>query len=186
VKSPLPTPSGLLKRIIGLKDNFPDDKERPPVAHWIHGGKIEDGWYHDEYLDGERIKEYPLQLVSNTPKWRYHGQHDDIPWMREEAKIEGPDGYWYEQIWINPVDAAARGIKTGDIVKVYNERGTVLNAARVVEKSAQGVVVTDHGSRPDFIIPGQVDRGGSHNLINPDRPISHNCDGSNPTGFWSS
>ena len=35
----------------------------------------------------------------------------------------------YEPLWINPTDAAKRGIKSGDIVKVYNERGIVLGGA---------------------------------------------------------
>jgi trimethylamine-N-oxide reductase (cytochrome c) len=42
------------------------------------------------------------------------------------SKIKGYDGYMYEPLWINPVDAEARGIENGDIVKIYNERGIVL------------------------------------------------------------
>ena len=29
----------------------------------------------------------------------------------------------YEPVWIHPSDAEKRGIKNGDIVKVFNERG---------------------------------------------------------------
>ncbi len=32
----------------------------------------------------------------------------------------------YEPLWIHPRTAAQRGIKDGDIVKAYNERGSVL------------------------------------------------------------
>ena len=31
----------------------------------------------------------------------------------------------YEPLWINTEEAKKRGIKTGDIVKVYNERGAI-------------------------------------------------------------
>ena len=40
-----------------------------------------------------------------------------------------------------------------------------------------------HGARPDYIILGQLDRGGSINSIVPDEPISKNCPGQHLTGF---
>ena len=69
-----------------------------------------------------------LLLMSNHGRWRTHAQNDDITWQREirTCKIKGWDGYMYEPIWINPKDAEARGIKDGDILKMFNERGTVL------------------------------------------------------------
>jgi trimethylamine-N-oxide reductase (cytochrome c) len=112
VKNPLATPTGLLEFwSTGLAENFPDDKDRPPLAHWIPGGE---GYFYDEYRTGKKAQTYPLQMISNTPKWRYHSQHDDIPWLRELSKIEGWDGYWYEPVQMNPADAEARGIKDGD------------------------------------------------------------------------
>ena len=82
-----------------------------------------------------RAKRYPLLMVSNHGKWRVHAEHDDISWLREipMCKFSGPDGYLYEPVWINPQDANARGINDGDIVKIYNERGTVLGGARVTK-----------------------------------------------------
>jgi anaerobic selenocysteine-containing dehydrogenase len=44
-------------------------------------------------------------------------------------KVTGPDGYKYEPLWIHTSEAEKRGIKHGDIVKVFNERGIVLCAA---------------------------------------------------------
>ena len=77
-------------------------------------------------IGGERAKKYPLLLVSNHGRWRTHAQNDDITWQREirTCKVKGWDGYLYEPIWINPEDAEARGIKDGDIVKLFNERGS--------------------------------------------------------------
>jgi len=152
-----------------LKDNFPDDKERPPVAHWIIGGPAAQGWTHDESLWGERAKKYTLLLITNHPRWRVHAQYDDITWLREipTCKVKGPDGYMYEPIWINPVDAAKRGIQNGDIVKMYNDRGAVLGGAIVWDRIIAGAVYQDHGARLDEIIPGELDRGGSNNVIAP-------------------
>ena len=84
-------------------------------------------------------------MMSNHGRWRVHAQCDDISWTREvtTCKVTGPDGYKYEPIWINPRDAETREIKTGDIVKIFNERGTVLTGAIVWERIIQGAVSVD-------------------------------------------
>ena len=76
------------------------------------------------------------------------------------CKVNGWDGYLYEPLWMQPLDAAARGIEDGDIVKIYNERGVVLGGAYVSERVMPGAVSMDHGARYDPIVPGWFDRGG--------------------------
>ncbi len=172
--NPLTTPSGKLEIYSArIAEVFPDDQERPPIPKWVEGGP---GWTHDENRSGERFKTYPLLQVSNHPRWRQHVQMDDSPWLREieNAKIKGYDGYLYEPVWMNPIDATSRGIVHGDIVKVYNERGIVLCGAYVTEKIREGAVSIDHGARVDLITDG-IDRGGSGNLITPSGPMSQNC-----------
>jgi len=179
--NPLPTPSGKLEFYSErLAKHFPDDKERPPVPHWIEKSKM-----HDERLSSERAQVYPLLVMSNHGRWRVHAQCDDISWTREAptCKVQGPDGYMYEPLWIHPSDAAKRGIKSGDIVKVYNERGAVLGGAIVWERIMPGVVSMDHGARVDSIISGKLDRGGAINLITPDGITSKNCAGLATSGF---
>ena len=58
----------------------------------------------------------------------------DVPWTREIEKVIGLDNYAYAPVWLSPEDAAARGIKDGDIVRVFNERGSVLGGAVVDQK----------------------------------------------------
>jgi trimethylamine-N-oxide reductase (cytochrome c) len=165
-----------------LVEHFPDDRERGPVPHWVPGGP---GWTHDESRLGERAKKYPLLVTSNHPHWRHHVQGDDISWTREiqTCKIKGPDGYLYEPVWINPADAVKRGIKHGDIVKIFNERGAVLCAAYITERVIAGALMQDHGARTDEIISPGLDRGGSHNLICPDALHSQNCTGMATNNF---
>jgi trimethylamine-N-oxide reductase (cytochrome c) len=124
-------------------------------------------------------------MMSNHGRWRVHAQCDDISWTREAltCKVKGPDGYMYEPLWINPSTAEERGIKNGDIVKAYNERGTVLCGALVWERIMPGVVYVDHGARTDFIIPGKLDRGGAINLISPRGSVSKNCAGQATSGY---
>ncbi len=126
-KNPLPTPSGKLEFYSeSLAKYFPDDEERPPIPKWI-----EKGVSHDERISSDRAKVYPLLMMSNHGRWRVHAQCDDISWTREviTCKVKGADGYLYEPLWIHPRTAAKRGIKNGDIVKAYNERGAVLCGA---------------------------------------------------------
>jgi trimethylamine-N-oxide reductase (cytochrome c) len=180
-KNPLPTPSGKLEFYSQrLAEHFPDDKERPPLPHWIEKGKTQ-----DEGPFGARARKYPLLVVSNHPRWRMHAQCDDISWIREipTCKVRGWDGYLYEPVWIHPSDARKRRIKNGDIVKVFNERGAVLGGAYITERIVPGAVLQDHGARCDWIIPGKLDRGGANNLISPAGIISKNCGGEITSGF---
>ena len=183
-KNSLGTPSGKLEFYSQrLADAFPDDEERPPIPKWIEKGPS-----HDERISSERAKKYPLLLVSNHGRWRTHAQNDDITWTREipTCKVKGWDGYMYEPVWINPIDAAKRGIKSGDIVKLYNERGIVLGGAIVWERIMPGAVYQDHGARADMIATGPdeyIDRGGANNLISPENGTSQNCWGMATSGY---
>lgn len=154
------------------------------MARWITGGSAEEGWTHDETLWGERCHDYPLLVVASPARFRVHVQGDDIKWFREieTVKVKGADGYLYEPIWMNPADAAARGIAAGDIVKLYNDRGIVLFAARISERVIRGAVLVHKGSRVDPIAP-HIDRGGAINLISPEGQVSKHCRGFAVTGY---
>jgi trimethylamine-N-oxide reductase (cytochrome c) len=178
--NPLGTPSGKLEFYSArLAEHFPGDDERPPVPHWI-----ERGHSHDDRLSGARAGQYPLLVVSNHPRWRVHSQHDDMAWLREieTCKIKGPDGYAYQAMWINPADAAKRGVRHGDVVRVFNERGGVLCGAFITERLMPGTVYVDHGARYDAIAPG-LDRGGAINTITPHAPASKNAAGMAVSSF---
>ncbi|MCL5735395.1 MAG: molybdopterin-dependent oxidoreductase [Actinobacteria bacterium] len=180
-KNPLTTPTGKLESPAErLAKHFPDDPERPPVPHWVERGPT-----HDERISGDRAKTYPILCISHHPRWRVHSQHDDMQWLREieTCKIVGPDGYAYQTAWIHPNDAAKRGIKHHDIIKVFNERGGVLVGAYVTERVMPGVIHIDHGSRYDAIVPGELDRGGAINTITPRNTTSKNATGMVSGGF---
>ena len=182
---PLDTPTGKLEFWSeALATTFPDDFERTPMAKWIVGGPKSEGWYHDESLWGERCKQFPLLVVANPARFRVHVQGDDIKWFREieTMKVKGPDGYLYEPIWMNPADAEARGITDGDIVKLFNERGTILLGARVSDRVVKGAVMVHKGSRVDPIAE-HLDRGGAINLISPENQVSKYCKGFAVTGY---
>jgi len=99
------------------------------------------------------------------------------------GKVRGSDGYLYEPVWLHPTDAAERGIKNGDIVNLFNERGQVLAGAYVTERIMPGVAYIDHGARYDPIVPAEIDRGGAINTICPHNVTSKNCAGMVTSGF---
>ena len=157
----LETPSGKIEfasaRIAALD---PDNRERPAVAKWVP---------HSELAGSPRAQAYPLLVLANHPKYRFHVQGDDVPWIREIAKLRGPDGYLYEPCWIHPCDAQARGVATGDVLMLHNERGAVLAGAVVTERIIPGALGIEHGAKIDAAMLGNrlVDRGGCINLIAP-------------------
>ena len=180
---PLSTPSGKLEYYsTALADIFPDDEIRGPIPRWIEEG---DG--HEERIDSKRAIDYPFLIVSNHPRWRVHANCDDITWLREiqTCKVVGPDGYAYEPVWVNPIDAGKLGLKTGDVAKLYNERGGVLGGVIVSERIMPGAVYQDHGARVDTIVSGVggLDRGGANNLIAPSATTSKNAHGEVTSGF---
>ncbi|MEM2273157.1 MAG: molybdopterin-dependent oxidoreductase [Candidatus Bathyarchaeia archaeon] len=160
--SGLTTPTGKIEFVSQRIQKYaPGDKERPPLAKWVE---------HEESSGSLRSKRYPFIVVSAHPRWRHHTIGDDIPWlwMLPSCKIMGPDGYFYEPVWIHPVDAAKKGIKHGDITMVYNDRGAVLFGAYVTERIIPGALLIQHGSHLDIIsLEDKVDRGGAINLICP-------------------
>lgn len=183
VNHPIDTPTGKIEfYATGIHDVWPDDPERPEVPHWI-----EEGESHHERLTNDRGKDYPFLVVSNHPRWRVHAEGDDITWLREieTCKVKGPDGYLYEPVWINPNDARKLGIKGGDVVRIFNERGSVLGGALLTERIREHVISQDHGARVDSIVAGQggLDRGGANNLICPGNTTSKNAPGEVTNGF---
>ncbi len=157
----LQTPSGKIEFVSeGIRQNSPEDSERPPLAKWTG---------HGELQGSPKSEKYPLLVIANHPRLRFHVQGDDIDWIRELWKIEGKDGHLYEPCWIHPEEARKRNISTGDTVRVFNDRGSVFFAAQVTERITPGALYAEHGSKMDlYTRDGDImDRGGNINFITP-------------------
>lgn len=87
-----------------------------------------------EWLGSPLARRFPLHLISNQPRTRLHSQYDNGSFSKA-SKIQGR-----EPVWINPGDAAARGIAAGDVVRLYNDRGACLAGAVVTAEVMAGVV----------------------------------------------
>ncbi|BBK35210.1 dimethylsulfoxide reductase [Allostella sp. ATCC 35155] len=155
----LPTPSGRIEIFSAAIDGFGyDDCPGHPV--WLEPA---------EWLGGAGAARHPLHLISNQPDRKLHSQYDHGPWSRE-GKVAGR-----EAIWLNPADAAPRGIRTGDLVRVFNDRGQCLAGAVVTEQVMPRVVQLPTGSWYDPAepgVPGTLDRHGNPNVLTLDKPTS--------------
>jgi biotin/methionine sulfoxide reductase len=80
-----------------------------------------------------------------------------------------------EPVLINPQDAAARDIKDGDVVRLFNARGACLAGAVVTDTMSRGVVQIQTGAWYDPDQPGTVgtlDRHGNPNVLTLDKGTS--------------
>ena len=100
------------------------------------------------------------RLGGPTTKYKLHiaASHPEVPpplavcgtKLREPTRSVA-----HEPCWMNPKDAAARGINDGEVVRVFNDRGQVLAGAKVTEAMRPGVIRVDEGSWYDPLKSGK-------------------------------
>jgi biotin/methionine sulfoxide reductase len=146
--APLGTPSGKIEIFSETIDGFGyDDCRGHPV--WLPPS---------EWL-GAATAAAPLHLVSPQPGDKLHSQLESALAEREGARPE--------TLVIHPGDATARGIRTGDLVRVFNARGACRARALVSEGIRPGVVALPTGAW--FGDPGgNIDPNGNPNVLTKD------------------
>ncbi|SDJ23017.1 trimethylamine-N-oxide reductase TorA [Aliiruegeria lutimaris] len=155
----LPTPSGLIEIYSNTIEKYGYD-DCPPHATWFEPV---------EWL-GQQDTTYPLHVNSNHPQYRMHSQLNGSAKLRDIYNVAGR-----EPCWINPQDAEARGIKSGDVVRIFNGRGQVLAGAVVTEDTRSGVIQLQEGAwydPADASEAGSVCKYGDPNVLTPDIPTS--------------
>jgi biotin/methionine sulfoxide reductase len=156
VENPLATPSGRIEIFSERIDSFAYvDCPGHPV------------WLEPREWLGCRDRQYPLHLISNQPATRLHSQLD-VGTTSQQSKIHGR-----EPVRMHPADAAARGLRTGDVVRIRNGRGSCLAGLIVSDALRPGVVQLSTGAwyDPDPSDPSFC-RHGNPNVLTPDLPSS--------------
>jgi anaerobic dimethyl sulfoxide reductase subunit A len=117
----------------------------PPVPTWIPPD-------HD-------TQRFPLSLCTPKSRARTHSIHGNQPGL---ARVDR------DTVWLHPDDAASRGIKDGQRVRVFNEIGATFLPAQVTDRIAPGVVSIKEGA---WYTPGPdgADGQGCANVLTTDR-----------------
>lgn len=124
-----------------------------------------DSFYHP------KTKKYPLSLVTPVSTYRQHSSNDNNPLLRDDC--------YRHAVWISAVDAAQRGIKDGDKVRVFNEYGEMIIPAYVTSRTMPGTVAVHHGAwyQPNNVKtelnPFGIDIRGACNLLIGDTHLPH-------------
>ncbi|NIY91451.1 molybdopterin guanine dinucleotide-containing S/N-oxide reductase [Vibrio diazotrophicus] len=159
VLNPLGTPSGRIEIYSKTIESY-NLKDCPPHPTWLAP---------DEYTGN--AKDGELQLMTAHAAHRLHSQFNYAA-IREQYAIADR-----EPIWIHPQDAAERGIKTGDLVRAFNQRGQVLVGAEVTDRIKQGSVCIHEGAWPDFDKQTGLCKNGGCNVLTLDIPTSRLANG---------
>ncbi|MFK7955341.1 MAG: molybdopterin guanine dinucleotide-containing S/N-oxide reductase [Lysobacterales bacterium] len=122
-----------------------------------------------EWLGAPTVSAHPLHLISNQPKTRLHSQLDNGGTSRASKIVEK------EPITIHGDDAAERGVASGDVVIVSNDRGAFLAGAVVSNEIRRGVVQIATGAWWDpehDDSPAPLCRHGNPNAVTQDKGTS--------------
>lgn len=149
-KSPLETPTGrIMLSTSTITDGFGHPHWRPP----------------QEWLGSPLASRHPFHLLSPQPAKRLHGQMETASVGLSE-KVDGR-----EKLRINVQDAARLGLARGDLVDVWNDRGSLIAVAWPEEELLSGVVLLPTGAQYDPDEAGN-DRNSNPNVLIADRGTS--------------
>lgn len=108
---------------------------------------IDHDWFleYDEALPGHRdplrISGFPLQMTMGHARHGVHSMWRDDPFLLSLQRGE-PD------LYVNPDDAAARGVADGDLIEVWNPAGAFVCMAHLSAAIQPGTVYMYHGWDP--------------------------------------
>ncbi len=147
--APLQTPSGKIEIYSDTIASF-NYSDCPGHPTWLPPG---------EWLGATSASEFPLHMVTPQPGDKLHSQM--------ECAIADVPGERPAPVTLNPIDAAQRQIKAGDIVRVFNQRGACLARAQLSDDIMPKVVSLSTGAWYDPDANG-TDQQGNPNALTRD------------------
>lgn len=155
----------------------------PTVSDWIasNGFSIKDPLpkydppiegYEETFADFEKgVKgDYPLQLYTIHYMRRSHSSFDNVRYLREQFP---------QELFMNPVDAAERGIKNGDVVKITSKHGAVIRPVLLTNRMMPGVLTVGQGAWIQMDEESGIDMAGNTNILNGGIPTTQGHTGHN-------
>jgi anaerobic dimethyl sulfoxide reductase subunit A len=103
-------------------------------------------------MDDPMTRQYPLLQLAPHSRYRVHYLFWEHLWLKGQL--------YRHNVWLSTTDAKNRGVRDGDLVTVYNDRGRIVMPAYVTSRIMPGVVAIHHGGK---YIPDEAgnDRGAS-------------------------
>ena len=128
--------------------------------------------YEETFADFDKgIKgDYPLQLYTIHYMRRSHSSFDNVRYLREQFP---------EELFMNPVDAAERGIKNNDVTKITSKHGAVIRPVLVTNRMMPGVITVGQGAWIEMDEDSGIDLAGNTNILNGGIPTSQGHTGHN-------
>lgn len=156
---PLKTPSGKIEiyssRLAEIAAHWQLEKDEVISPLPVYASTFE-GW------DDPLRSQYPLQLFGFHYKARTHSSYGNVDVLQAACR---------QEVWLNPLDAEKRGIKNGDMVRVFNQRGEVRLPAKVTPRIMPGVSAMGQGAWHDANMAGdRIDHGACMNTLTTHRP----------------
>lgn len=114
-------------------------------------------WEPCEEIANEELRaRFPLQLTNTRTRFRIHNQFYDSDWLQL---------LYQPLITLNPTDMESRGLVTGDIVKVYNDRGSfkVYVAANSAIRSGSARIY--EAATGDYTVEGNLQSVTNNTMI---------------------
>ncbi len=146
-----------------------DNPERPALNRYIPS------WEGPH--SAELFAKYPLQMVSSHPRYSFHtygdAKNSTINDIEDHRVLV--DGYYYWVMRMHPEDAKDRDIRHHDLIRAFNDRGSVIFAADVSPLVGRGTIKTFESCADFDPIAangggGVVDRAGCANVLTSQRP----------------
>lgn len=160
---PLPTPSGKIEIYSATLASF-NDADCPGHPVWLDPVQQPD-------------EAHPFYLIANQPASRLHSQLDFGRYSVSQKRGGR------EVCRMHPLDAVGKGIGDGDVVEIFNQRGSVLSSVVLSETVREGVIQLPTGAWYDPVDPQAAKpqcRHGNPNVLTLDigtSALSQGCSG---------
>lgn len=101
----------------------------------------------EAYEGNPLLEKYPLTILQRRTKYHIHGSFSASTWMHQFNK---------PQVEMNPADAEMRGLASGDMVEVFNDRGSFSCECVLSSSIRPGTVVVIEGVWKKYLTSGSI------------------------------
>jgi anaerobic selenocysteine-containing dehydrogenase len=118
------------------------------------------------------LEEYPFTFIDYKSRLNREGRSANLTWYQEFKKVDPGDVSWSDVLKMNPADGGKLGLKSGDMVRVASQAGSMVVKLKLWEGIRPGTVTKCYGqghwaygrvAAKDFA--KAIPNGGSNNDI---------------------